>query len=191
MEKTIAFFAQILGIEKRVGKMKDSMSTAMLAGLFGTIVMDIVNLLLFTTKRSENVLAHMGASMLVSKQRTRQGKNILLGQIWHMITGIALALPMMSIFKRTGTDHHRVKGAFIGALSWGFIYNLGMRFRIYSFQPHLTKTHYSYLFTDIIYGVVTAEAIKTLADPKIFSDTNTSEQTQDVSDVYEILPAAK
>jgi hypothetical protein len=76
---------------------------------------------------------------------------------------------MMIAFQKTGIDNHRVKGAFMGALSWGFIYNLGSRMRLYSASPGLTKTHFSYLITDVVYGLVTAEAIKALADPNVFN----------------------
>lgn len=115
MTKVFLSIVQQLGLTGKLGRMKDPMCVALLSGLFGTIAMDILNLLLFATKISENTLAHIGGSMIVSKRRSGQPKNVILGQLWHMITGIGLSLPMMAAFQKTGTQNHRIKGAFLGA----------------------------------------------------------------------------
>jgi hypothetical protein len=151
------------------------MSIALLSGLFGTIAMDILNLFLYATKLSENTLAHIGGSMIVSKHRSGKPKNIILGQLWHMITGIGLGLPMMVAFQKTGIHNYRIKGAFLGAAIWGVVYNLGSRLHLYSSRSFLTRTHYSYLLTDVLYGVVTAETIKHFADPQLFADNTLSD----------------
>ncbi|AFQ43331.1 hypothetical protein [Desulfosporosinus meridiei] len=172
MEKIISLIIGLLGFTRKVGKMKDSMVISMLGGLVGVISMDMINILLFITKKSENTLAHVGGSMFVHKIRVNQPKNELLGQIWHMLTGIGLGIPIMYCLKATGINYHRMKGAFIGAMSWGLVYGLGGKIQLYSAKPRLTKTHFSYLLTDIVYGLFTAEAIKILSDPEVFEDND-------------------
>lgn len=178
MTKVFLSIVQKLGLTAKLGRMKDPMSIALLGGLLGTIAMDILNLLLYTTKLSENTLAHIGGSMIVSKHRSGQAKNIILGQLWHMITGIGLGLPMMVAFQKTGINNYRIKGAFLGAAIWGVVYNLGQRLRLYSSRSFLTRTHYSYLLTDVLYGLVTAETIKQFTNPQLFADSNLSEQEE-------------
>ncbi|SDH85583.1 hypothetical protein [Desulfosporosinus hippei] len=48
-------------------------------------------------KKMGNALAHMGGSMIVDKIRVDQPKNELLGQIWHMLTGIDWESPLCTV----------------------------------------------------------------------------------------------
>lgn len=44
----------------------------------------------------------------------------------------------------------------------------GQRLGIYTAKPHLTKTGYSALWNNFVYGTVTAYSIKWLAHPSVF-----------------------
>lgn len=152
----------------RGSKMKDSIMISLLGGLIGTTVMDISNVFLWRTKKTEMLNGHLAGSMIMRAFRTNQTKNFVLGEILHMATGATLGIPIFQLFKRTGTDNHLIKGAFAGMLSWGILYDFGQRAKLFSSKPHLTKSHYSALWHNLLYGVTTAQAIVSLSDPSLF-----------------------
>ena len=151
----------------RGSKMKDSIMISLLGGLIGTTVMDISNVFLWRTKKTEMLNGHLAGSMIMRAFRTNQTKNFVLGEILHMATGATLGIPIFQLFKRTGTDNHLIKGAFAGMLSWGILYDFGQRAKLFSSKPHLTKSHYSALWHNLLYGVTTAQAIVSLSDPSL------------------------
>lgn len=169
-----------LNVNRRA-KMKDSIIISLLGGLIGTTVMDISNAFLWRTNKTEMLYGHFAGSMIMRGFRTNRTKNFALGQILHMGSGTALGIPIFQLFKRTGTDHHLIKGAFAGLMSWGILYNFGLRAGMYSSKPHLTKTHYSALFNNCLYGVTTAQAIVSLSDPSLFPQKSQQTQEQNMS----------
>lgn len=160
----------------RGAKMKDSIMISLLGGLIGTTAMDISNALLWRTKKTEILYGHLSGSMIMRGFRTNQTKNFALGQILHMATGATLGIPVFQLMKRTGNDNHLIKGAFAGMLSWGILYNFGQRSRMFSSKPHLTKSHYSALWHNLLYGVTTAQAIVSLSDPSLFPQQHEQKQ---------------
>ena len=106
--------------------------------------------------------------------RTKQPKNFILGQIFHLANGSASGLIMVQIFKRFGTDLALLKGSMLGMFTWEVLYNVGQRLGIYTAKPHLTKTGYSALWNNFLYGAVTAYSIKWLAHPSVFPDVQLS-----------------
>ncbi|ODA41542.1 hypothetical protein DSBG_1652 [Desulfosporosinus sp. BG] len=60
-----------------------------------------------------------------------------------MVTGAALGIPIYQMLKRTGKDHHIIKGAFAGTMAWGILYNFGQRAKLFSSKPHMTRSHFS------------------------------------------------
>ncbi|MHB1651557.1 MAG: hypothetical protein ACYCVD_03655 [Desulfitobacteriaceae bacterium] len=149
-------------------KIKDSVVLSLLSGLIGTLLMDSSNFLLWRGRKTEALYGHLAGSMLMYPFRTNRRKNFVIGQILHMVTGAVLAYPLTIIFKKTGKDHHLIKGAFFGTVTWEFIYGLGKRFNIFTTKPHLTKTHYSAFLDNILYGIGTAQTIVSLADSNMF-----------------------
>jgi len=153
-------------------KMKDSIMVSLFGGLMGTLVMELSNLILWRTKKTELLQGHMAGSMFMRAFRTNQTRNFVLGEILHMATGATLGIPVFQLLKRTGKDHHLIKGAFVGMAAWGGLYNFGKRFGMFTAKPHMTKTFYSALFNHILYGITSAQAIVTLADPSLLSQQN-------------------
>lgn len=152
----------------RGAKLKDSIIISLLGGLIGTILMDISNVLLWKTKKTEMLYGHLSGSMFMRAFRTNQTKNFLLGQILHMGAGSALGIPIFQLLKRTGKDYYLIKGAFAGMASWGVLYDFGIRFGLFTAKPHLTKSHYSALWHNLLFGLTTAQAIVSLSDPSLF-----------------------
>lgn len=149
-------------------KMKDSIMVSLVSGLLGTMAMDLSNVLLWRTKKAELLHGHLAGSMFMRAFRTNQTKNFVLGQIFHMLTGTTLGIPIFHLLKRTGKDHYLIKGAFAGLAAWGVLYNFGQRVGLFMAKPHLTKTHYSALWHNLLYGVTTAQAIVSFSDPSLF-----------------------
>jgi hypothetical protein len=153
-----------------IGKMKDSITIGLLGGLIGAIFMDISNLLIFKAGKTETLYGHIAGGLLVAPYRTKQTKNFILGELTHLGIGSIFGIRLISILKKTGKDHHLLKGVFIAILSIGTLIggqNLGIlkKFR-------LTKTFYSAIWNHLVYGLVSAQAIVMLADPTIFASSN-------------------
>ena len=176
MNKMFGYVKTIL----RVLKMKDSVTVSLFSGILGTLVMDASNLLLWRTKNTEALYGHIAGSVYVRPFRTNQRKNFWLGQIIHLVTGAILAYPLNLLLIRTGKDHATIKGAFFGAVTWEFIYGFGQRFSVFLTKPHMTKTHYAELFSNILYGVATAKALVTFSEPSNHANhpiTTTAQKT--------------
>ncbi|WP_176716220.1 hypothetical protein [Desulfosporosinus sp. BG] len=133
----------IWSVVNRGIKLKDSLIISLLGGLIGTIAMDISNLLLWRTNKTDMLYGHLSGSIIMRGFRTNRTENFALGQILHMVTGAALGIPIYQMLKRTGKDHHIIKGAFAGTMAWGILYNFGQRAKLFSSKPHMTRSHFS------------------------------------------------
>lgn len=161
-------FTKLWHAISKLTKMKDSIMISLLSGLLGTISMDLSNTFLWRAKKTELLHGHLAGSMFMRAFRTNKTKNFALGQIFHMLTGATLGIPILQLLKRTGKDHYLVKGGFAGLVTWGVLYNFGQRAGLFTTKPHLTKTHYSSLWHNFLYGITTAQAIVSLSEPSLF-----------------------
>ena len=150
-------------------KIKDSMLVGILGGLIGAVCMDISNPLLWRNKKSEVLYGHIAGSMIMKPSKLHKGKNFLIGQIFHMTVASSIGVGMVEILKKFGKDHHHIKGGFLSVALWSVLYNFGQRVGFYQVNPRLTKTSYSAIWNHLVYGLVTSNAIVSLADPSIFS----------------------
>ena len=178
MEQLNNIFKSLKTIQ-RVFKIRDSIAVSLFSGFLGTLVMDASNLLLWKKKKSEALYGHIAGSVFVRPFRTNQRKNFWLGQITHLITGSALAIPLNLILKKTGKDHLALKGAFFGSMTWEFIYGMGQRFGVFSTKPHMTKTHIAELFNNALYGITVAQALVAFSEPSAFPDIQSKTTKQD------------
>ena len=159
-------------------KIKDSIVLGLIGGLAGTIVMDLSNFFLWRTNKTEGLYGHLSGSMIMRGFRTHQTKNFLLGQIFHTFTGAILGIPFVYLLKKTGKDHHLVKGLLAGGLSWGISYDFGQKMGLFYTKAHLTKTHYSSLFNNFLYGITMAHTVYYLADSSVFLETESPTTAQ-------------
>lgn len=166
--KVLPWLQKITGI-------KDSIVVGIVGGLVGTLIMDLSNLMLWRRKKTEMLYGHIAGSLLMSSLRTNQRKNFILGQISHMMVGSLLGIPMTYVFKKTGRDHHLLKGIGMSWLTWSVFYDLGQRLGIFRAKPHLTKTHYAALWDNLVYGIATAQAIVAVSDPSLFPASSVSQ----------------
>lgn len=172
-----------------IGKMKDSITIGLLGGLVGAIFMDISNLLIFKAGKTETLYGHIAGGLFVAPFRTKQPKNFILGELTHLGIGSIFGIPLICILKKTGKDHHLIKGVFISMISLGSLI-LGQGLGILK-KFGLTKTFYSAIWNHLVYGLVSAQAIVMLADPIIFASSNEInkktlvQDKQDVSYPYE------
>jgi len=148
--------------------MKDTITLGVASGIIGNIAKDISNFLLWRSKKTELLYAHLTASTLVGPGKTNEPFNLLLGQIQDMTYGAALGIPLVYLLKLTGKDNYLLKGAGTGLLLWSVLYNFGP----IAIQPKMTKTHFSALWNNLLYGMVTAHAAVSLADPDVFPKSN-------------------
>lgn len=150
-------------------KINDSIVVGILSGLIGILCMDTSNFILWRAKKTEGLYGHLAGSMIMRPSKLKKGKNFLIGQIFHMSVGSSVGVIMTQILKRFGKDYHILKGGILSFATWGFLYNFGQRMGFYRMNPHLTKSSYAAIWHHLIYGLVTSQAIVTLADPTIFS----------------------
>ena len=174
--KLVDYLLDFFRTVQRVLKIKDSVAVSLFSGFLGTSLMGVSNLLFWRSRKTEALYGHIAGSIFMRPFRLNQRKNFWLGQLTHYITGSAVAYPLNYIFKKTGKDHYLLKGGFYGAITWELIYGLGQKFDAYSTKPHLTKTHYTELFNNILYGLVTAQALVTFSEPSMFPNKTTQEK---------------
>lgn len=153
---------------KRGKSIKDSVALGIVGGFLGTLAMVLSDSLFYRAGKTEILYGHIAGSIFMRPIRTNQRKNFILGQIFHLVNGSAIGLLMVQIFKRSGTDLALLKGSFLGMLTWETLYTVGQRLGIYTAKPHLTKTGYSALWNNFLYGAVTAYSIRWLAHPSVF-----------------------
>jgi hypothetical protein len=186
-------FLALYSTVKKGPRIQDSFTIGILGGLIGTVVVDISNLLLWRKGRSEMLYGHFGASMFMMPLRTNRRKNFILGQIFHMLTGGFLGLPIFYLLKKTGRDNLWFKGLFGGAAVWGTLYAFGIRMKLYSAKPRLTRTHFSYLWHNFLYGVVSAFSMVWLAEPNTFpnKEERLGKGQEEAQNTYGLSLAAK
>lgn len=147
---------------------KDTIALGVVGGFLGTIAMVLSNFLIYKAGKTEILYGHIAGSIFMRPFRTRRPKNFILGQIFHLANGSSSGLLMVQIFKKFGTDLALLKGSLLGIFTWEVLYTVGQRLGIYTAKPHLTKTGYSALWNNFVYGVVTAYSVKWLAHHSVF-----------------------
>ncbi|AFM40372.1 hypothetical protein Desaci_1346 [Desulfosporosinus acidiphilus SJ4] len=168
-------------------KTKDSVVTGLLGGLVGTLFMDITNAVIYKAGGTEKLYGHLAGQFFVSPLRTNQRKNYVLGELLHFSVGSVFGLPTMYMLKKTGKDHYLSKGLVTSMLTWGLLYTGGQKIGLFK-KLRFTKTHYSAAFNNVIYGLVSAKTMVSLADPTMFHDKkqsvnitiNTSQNRDDI-----------
>ena len=160
---------RLWSILRRGKSIKDSVALGAVGGLLGTVAMVLSNFLIYKAGKTEILYGHIAGSIFMRPFRTKKPKNFILGQIFHLANGSGAGLLMVQIFKRFGTDLALLKGTMLGMFTWEALYTAGQRLGIYTARPHLTKTGYSALWNNFLYGAVTAYSIKWLAHPSVFS----------------------
>lgn len=153
---------------KRIGKMQDTILIGMIGGLIGTICMELSNTLIYKAKKTEVTYPQITAQFLLSPKRVNRKENYILGEMLHLGVGAFFGLPLMLILKLTGKDHYLSKGFFSGMCTWGILYAGGQKIGLFK-RPLKSKTHYSAILNNALYGLATAQAMVTLADPRIFA----------------------
>ncbi|MHB8126426.1 MAG: hypothetical protein ACYDEJ_12465 [Desulfitobacteriaceae bacterium] len=155
---------KLISSMQKIGKMQDSVITGLLGGLIGTVVMDISNFLIFKIGKTEALYGHVSGQMFVSPFRTNQRKNFILGQILHLSMGSFFGIPLFYLLKKTGKDYYAIKGLVASGFMWGIFYAGSQKIGLFK-KPRFTKTHYSAIWNNLIYGITSAYAIVSLADP--------------------------
>lgn len=131
----------------------------------------------------EATIGHLSAGMFVHflrPIRTKFPANFLLGEIFHIFNGIGLGVLLTYLLKGTSKKSYLLKGLTIGGLAWQVLYGVGINLGPLRSKPNLRKTHYSALFLCLLYGVVTSQAIVTLAHSSVF-DEKTKQESLDLT----------
>jgi hypothetical protein len=141
--------------------------------------MDVLGLLLFATRKMELTYGHLTAGIFVRHLRpirTKFRENFWLGEIFHIFNGMGLGVGIATFFKNTGKRFCLIKGLMLGGLIWQVLYGIGTSLGPLRVKPNLAKTHYSSLLINLLFGVVTSQAVVTLAHPSVFSGKQRQEK---------------
>lgn len=149
--------------------MRDTIILGMLSGLIGNVAKDASNYIIYRAGKTEMLYGHFAASMITDPAKTHEAGNFAVGQLIDMTVGALMGVPLVYLFKKTGKDHYLLKGAGLGLMLWGILYGIGPNLNIVTVRPRETKTHVSALFNNLLYGLTTAQAAVSLADPDMFS----------------------
>lgn len=167
MFQTVKFF---VNLTKRVPRIKDSAVLGLLSGLIGTIPMDVIDLFFWIFGKHEMLYGHLAGSMIFRPIRMHRRENFLIGHIMHLLTGSALGLFMTGFLKKTGKDHHLIKGSFIGMMGWMTLYEFGQRVKWFTLKARKSSTFYTAFLMNVVYGMTTAQMIVSLAHPSVFNN---------------------
>lgn len=159
---------QFITTYRSIPKIKDSVSLGLFGGLLGTLALDLSNLIFWKRKKDESLYGQLAGSILMKGIRTKKTDNFIFGEIIHLLTGVLAGIPLVFLFKKTGKDNHLVKGAAFGSLIWMVYYVLGIKMDVFSSKPKLNRTHFSSLWQNLLYGIVTAKSIVSFAHPTVF-----------------------
>ncbi|NLP44529.1 MAG: hypothetical protein GX351_07870 [Peptococcaceae bacterium] len=173
------YIEQITNIARSIPKVKDSITLGVISGLLGTLALDILNLRNWRRNKTESLYGHIAGSIFMKGFRTKRRGNFLFGQINHMLSGALAGIPLVYLFKFTGKDHPILKGASYGSVIWMVYYVLGIKSGLFRSSPKLNKSHKSNLWQNLVFGVASAKAITSLADPSIFRTAPLEEQKLD------------
>ena len=157
---------------KKIGKMQDTILIGMMGGLIGTICMELSNVLIYKAKKTEVTYPQITAQFLFSPKRVNRKENYILGEMLHLGVGTFFGLPLMLILKLTGKDHHLSKGFLSGMCTWGILFAGAQKKGLFK-RPLKSKTHYSAMWNNTLFGLASAQAMVTLADPRIFASKHT------------------
>lgn len=160
-------------------KIKDSIVLGLTGGFIATLVMDVSNYILYRKKRIELLYGHLAGSILMKGIRTKRKENFVVGQILHSFTGSLLGVPLVYLFKRTGTDHTYIKGSSYGSLAWILLYSVGQRYKLFNSAPRKVRSQKSALFNNLLYGVIASKAIVLLGHPSVFKQVRIPKRTNE------------
>jgi len=149
-------------------KMKDFVPIGFLGGLIGTIAMDLSNLMFKKTGLSEKTYAQYAGSILMRPFRLFFKENQILGQLLHIITGSIVGIPLFAILKKTGKDNHLFKGAVYGTFTWELLYSFGLRYGVFRTKAYSTRTHFTTLIDNLVYGFASTTTMLFLSDRSVF-----------------------
>ena len=155
-------------------RIKDWLLLSFVSGIIGTLAMDLFNLPLWKTKKTEYMYGSLAGSILML--RTQRKDNFILGQIYHMLTGGLLGIINFQMLKFSGKDHYLIKGFSFGAIIWGTLSNVGQSLGLFHMKMHRSSSFYVSLLANAIYGAVTSYAIINLGDPIVFEQTTELEK---------------
>lgn len=162
------YIIRISDLAQKIGKKKDSITTGLLGGLIGAVFMSGFNLLMYRNNKTEvKTFGQLAGQLLISPWRTNQRKNYILGELLHLSIGSLTGIPMFYVLKKTGKDHYLTKGLAASILTWIF-FSTGQKFEMFK-RLRFAKSHFSSLWSHIIYGLTTAQAIVLLADKDVFA----------------------
>lgn len=174
MQSTISLIRSFL----KIGKMKDPVVTGLLGGLIGTFFMEISNFLIFMAGKTETLYGYIAGGLVVSPYRTKQRKNFILGELIHFTIGALWGVLVLYTLKKTSKNHHLIKGGMIAMITL-FSIIVGQKARWLK-KFRFTKTYYSAIWNHIVYGLVTSQAIISIADPKMFENNPTEKNANRV-----------
>ncbi|EGW37753.1 hypothetical protein [Desulfosporosinus sp. OT] len=183
MFQTVKFF---INFSNKIPRIKDSAVLGLVCGLIGTIPMDIIDFAFWMFGKHEMLYGHLAGSMIFRPIRTHRRENFIIGHVMHLLTGSGLGYLITGFLKKTGKDHHLIKGSFIGMLGWMTLYEFGQRVKWFTLKARKSSTFYTAFFMNLIYGMTTAQAIVSLAHPSVFDNKKIKQNTsiQPVSNFY-------
>lgn len=156
--------------------MRDTITLGVISGLIGNFAKDLSNYFIWRARKTELLYAHLAGSIFSTPESVHETGNFVAGQLVDMTIGAAMGVPIIYLLRKTGKDNYLLKGAAMGLATWGLLYGAGPNLGIISIRPKLYKTHFSALWNNLLYGLVTAHTAVSLADPGMFPESEQSKQ---------------
>lgn len=157
-------------------KIKDKHILGVITGVVGGLAMLLTDHISYKyLKISKRSYPDASAGIWVGSKRQAQSKSgTVLGITMSLFTSMLGSIIMTEIIARRGKNNINTKGIFYGAVYGGIITALQSALPNNKLKPKDSSSNLSYLFSNSLYGLVTANCIARLGDDSLFPKSDVS-----------------
>ncbi len=163
-------------------KIKDKHTLGVISGAVGGLAMLLTDHISYKylkiSKRSYSVAS--SGIWVGTKRQAKSKSGTVLGITMALFTSIFGSVIMTEIIARRGRDNINTKGLFYGAAYGGIITAMQSAFPNNKLKPRDSSSNLSYLFSNSLYGIVSANCISRLGDDSIFPRSNMNNEVSEV-----------
>ncbi len=155
-------------------KIKDKHTLGVISGVVGGLAMLFTDHISYKyLKISKRSYTDASSGIWVGSKRQAKSKSgTVLGITMSLFTSMLGSIVMTEVIAKRGRDNINTKGIFYGAIYGGVITGLMSALPNNKLKPKDSSSNLSYLFTNSLFGIVTANCIAKLGDDSIFPDSN-------------------
>jgi hypothetical protein len=149
-------------------KIKDPIILGIVAGLTGTALKDIGDLISFKKGFSKRSYATIASNLFIIKKESASNLGEFIGWLTDMAMGAGLGVGLVYILKFTGQDHSLIKGIGYSHGAWTLLLGGANKLATSQIYPQDSKTILSQYLTHTLYGIGATLVATNLCDKELF-----------------------